>query len=707
MKRIVAILSFCFLVISFSLTYGADSSAGTARTTPQGAVRAWIYFDKGGESYAGIPYLWLGDCAIELTIDVKPGPGLALDFLWGSKDDQRFAELTVNGKKMKVIGGGYDGFRWKRVPLPKGIHGNSIKVKLSRTMGKPAFFAAVCVTDPAGKSVPMKGAVHKIILKTTDAMGQTGPQGREAFPEMQQMWDTPFPHPAPPAEDPEEEKAYRRAEQHGRQANEMFFRSKRFVDGWLAFADPHTGLIPRNLTSGITYWNAKDSAADNYPFMVLTCALTDRAMFNGRMHDMLKTEIKVTSRIDRMPDTYSFTKKGFQADEPNLDGIIFGSSEYIKDGLLPLTEWLGPSPWCDRMIGILDDMWKHAPYPTAGGKIVSKNFEVNGEMLQVLSRIYWMTGDAKYLEWAMRLGDYYLLGDQHPTRNFTSLSLDDHGCEAISGLCELYAALHFARPEKKKEYKAPLYAMLDRILECGRTSYGLFYNRINPQKGTHVSSLTDNWGYNLNGFYTVYLVDGKKEYRRAVIKALENLYGHYLEYRWEGGCADGYADSIEGAINLYNRERVDAAVPWIDSEIHDMWHKQRPGGIIEGWHGDGNVARTAMMYALMKTQGLHVRGWRKDLRFGAVEKGRSLFVSMAADEDWKGTLHFDIPRHKVNMHMPIDWPRINQFPEWFTVEAEKKYQLEGIGTFTGAELSDGIAISVKGGKELRIKVQKR
>ena len=42
-------------------------------------------------------------------------------------------------------------------------------------------------------------------------------------------------------------------------------------------ADPVTGLIPRNINDKPSkdIWNAKDCAADNYPFMVLTAALLD------------------------------------------------------------------------------------------------------------------------------------------------------------------------------------------------------------------------------------------------------------------------------------------------------------------------------------------------------------------------------------------------------------------------------------------------
>jgi hypothetical protein len=115
-----------------------------------------------------------------------------------------------------------------------------------------------------------------------------------------------------------------------------------------------------------------------------------------------------------------------------MDTIIFGSSEYVKDGLLPLTEWLGQSPWSERMVAIVDDIWKNAPIETEHGKIVSESHEVNGEMLQALSRIYWMTGEKKYLDWAIRLGDYYLLGKNHPTRDGTKLRLRDHGCEVVT-----------------------------------------------------------------------------------------------------------------------------------------------------------------------------------------------------------------------------------------------------------------------------------
>jgi hypothetical protein len=521
-----------------------------------------------------------------------------------------------------------------------------------------------------------------------------------------------------------EKQAFQQAQANGILVNEGLERCRRFVTDWLAQADPSTGLIPRNLYEDTDIWNAKDAAADNYPFMVLTAALTDQALFQGRMREMLATETRLSSRVDRLPDTYSFAKGGFDQEKVDLASIMFGSSEYIKDGLLPLTEWLGLSPWSDRMLGILDDMWKHAPVETRYGNIVSTNVEVNGEMLQVLSRVYWMTGEQKYLDWAIRLGDYYLLGTQHPSRDFTNLRLRDHGCEIVSGLCELYVTTSFAAVSKHEAYKPHVHAMLDRILEVGRNEDGLFYNAVNPQSGAITNAgIADNFGYTFNGFYSVYQLDSVAAYRTATVKGLAALNDKYRNFDWESGSADGYADAIEGALNLYAREPIASTAAWIDSETQVMWSMQdsshRPNtsqwqssGIIEGWHGDGNFARTSIMYCLWKSQGVTASPWRSDLQIGAVRENDALLISLTLEKDWQGVLKWDAPRHRTIMQMPFDWPRINQFPEWFTPESNTNYQLINVRedkeqTFSDQQLLEGIPLSLpKGTHQFILKKQK-
>jgi hypothetical protein len=238
----------------------------------------------------------------------------------------------------------------------------------------------------------------------------------------------------------------------------------------------------------------------------------------------------------------------------------------------------------------------------------------------------------------------------------------------------------------------------------------MLYVQIDPKTGEHARELCDTWGYDYDAFYAVYLIDKTEAYRQAVRKALGNLKGKYVGAPWADRSADGYADSIEGAINLMNREPVPSAAEWIESQTRMMWAFQKSDGVIEGWHGDGNVARTTIMYALWRSQGVTVRPWRADVRAGAAGAGGAVRLSVAADEPWKGQLVFDRPRHRLNMHMPLDYPRINQFPEWFTVEAAARYTVRdmsggSVKTVTGAELEAGLPVELKAGVELRLRVE--
>ncbi|MHC4593423.1 MAG: glycoside hydrolase family 88/105 protein, partial [Planctomycetota bacterium] len=149
---------------------------------------------------------------------------------------------------------------------------------------------------------------------------------------------------------------------------------------------------------------------------------------------------------------------------------------------------------------------------------------------------------------------------------------------------------------------------------------------------------------------------------------------------------------------------------WLDSQTRIMWNIQKPDGIVEGWYGDGNFARTTIMYCLWKTKGLTIRPWREDVVFGAVQDGDILKISIRADNHWRGKILFDTSRHQTIMKMPLDWPRINQFPEWFTVEAEKRYAVRNLmsnsaETYTGEQLRDGMPVECKSGAELHLLVE--
>ncbi|NQT86373.1 hypothetical protein HQ560_06380, partial [bacterium] len=149
-----------------------------AEEGPDGKALAWVRFENGPESYSRRPYLWLGRQQIDLTVDVKPAKGQVIDLLWGSKGGARSAVLVVNGKPQTVKGGGYDGFRWKRVNVPAGVQGDAYQISIRQGGGKAAFLAEVRLTDPAGKGGdpdPAKAAAHRATVKTVAAIAPPAP----------------------------------------------------------------------------------------------------------------------------------------------------------------------------------------------------------------------------------------------------------------------------------------------------------------------------------------------------------------------------------------------------------------------------------------------------------------------------------------------------------------------------------------------------
>jgi len=493
---------------------------------------------------------------------------------------------------------------------------------------------------------------------------------------------------------------------NARLANEGYRRCLRYVEAWTRQADPATGLIPRNLRESRDVWNAWDAGADNYPFMVLTSALLMPRYFHTTARRMLTTEQRLTSRIGRLPDNYAFSTKGFQYGTIDTNRILFGAAEYMKDGLLPLTEWLGPSPWSRRMLGILDDL------PRIATRAVdvrgawygnSATVEVNGDLLQVLSRMYHFTGREAYLDRAVAIAGHYLTDDHLPTVALDRLRLRDHGCEIVSGLCEAYFAVRHARPDIAAQWRPAIHRMLDRILAVGRNADGLFYDEVDPRTGRVIAPrIADNFGYTLDAYWTVGTLDTVPVYLEAVRKALSALPLHYRGHDWENGSADGYADAIEGALNLHQRVDMPGVADWLDAETRILWSKQQPDGIIEGWHGDGNFARTTVMYGLWKTQGLHTTRWDSSLLLGATRHNDAIRIALSTEKGWRGRLRFDRPRHRVHLHLPSDHPRINQFPEWFTVTDDRTYEVSDllngrVRKVPGRRLARGLRLRVPPG----------
>ena len=463
-------------------------------------------------------------------------------------------------------------------------------------------------------------------------------------------------------------------DQNADAAAEAMAFCQKYAQGWLAYADPETGLLPRNLADDL-YWNAKDAAADNYPFLTLTAQVTGLYYLKQAAVHILEQEQVLATRPGGLPDTWDFRTREFQTGEPVLADLVFGAAEYVKDGLMPIVEWTGPGPWLDRMQALVRAIYEQTENILPAKTSPSGNIEVCGDLMQSMSRLYWQTGDAWYKERCYLLADRYLF--EQPVSALERIRLRDHGCEVIGGLSEVFVIAAREDAERCERYRPALYALLDLILEKGINEDGMMPDWVNTKTGEQDWERTsDGWGYVYDAFLTVALVDNHEPYRQAAVHALDNIH-KYLGTDWERGSADGYADSIEGALNLLNRLPVANAFEWVDQSMGHIFDKQGEDGIIEGWHGDGNAARTALMYALWKTQGVTVHPWREDVRLGAaLDAEGALRIQVEAQRPWNGTLHVDRPRHREYLRLPLDYPRINQFPEWFTAPEEAVFTMQ-------------------------------
>ncbi|MCF7974620.1 MAG: hypothetical protein K9N55_12445 [Phycisphaerae bacterium] len=432
-------------------------------------------------------------------------------------------------------------------------------------------------------------------------------------------------------------------------------------------------------------FNYQDAWADCYPFLVWAAWLTDLEALNGPVRGALHAEI-------------AHCEKGFFTNPENT----FGGSEYVKDGLIAIVEVTGKDEWFDRMRVIQDEIWASPTIDTPYGRIPSTNLEVNGEQIQALARLYTMTGEKKYLEWAERLADYYLLqGDFVPTR------LRDHGCEIIGGLGLLLGVESMHNPAKAQQYMPHMKKMLDTVLEKGTNADGIMHDTLGPS-----GRLSDGWGYNYVAYLCYDMVADKPVYRAHIQQVLRNLAKPaYRDHPWEGDSIDGFADSVEGGLYLMNRLPVREGLAWADHEVAaNIVYTDKPDHLWGTMKLQSNGVRTAIMHALMHTRGVIARPWQQGLTLGASQTRDGLTIVFKSDRAYKGKLVFDIPRHRTYMGFKYDWPRMNTLPEWFTVESDTLYTVKNMTTgsdrtWTGKQLHQGLPVELSAGIEMRLLIK--
>ncbi len=505
---------------------------------------------------------------------------------------------------------------------------------------------------------------------------------------------------------------FERARANGVRFEQDAAACQRLLHVWMTHADPKTLLLPDNPGAERSKWiyTPHNSAADLYPYLILTAELTDPDLYRGRLVDMLRNEVRYTTVQESIPANLML--ESGELGPPSL----FGAGEYAKDGLIAVTEYLGRTPFFYRMVDMTADAMNRAPVDSKFGKLPAKDAELNGDYLQALVRLATMTGDRRFLEWGRRIADAYIeevlpgtyglpayIWDFDKHTGDTKMKLRDHGNEMVVGLTLQYALENYLGSPRAAKYRPVIAKMLDRIVQSANPD-GLLYNEVNAETLMPVNKgLSDNWGYVYGSVYTFYMCTGETRYRDAVRRVLRNL-PKYRNWPWEPskreriaglGSFDGYADSIESAIYLYNREPVPEALDWIDSEMKVMLSMQRPDGHIEDWYGEGNFNRTALLHAYMKSEGVRPVAWKPGQRVGGVREGERLYLSFQGPGP--AALRFDFARHHRVLNLDKNYVRLNEFPEWYTVDENTLYRVHPASGGTervllGSEMIAGIVM---------------
>jgi hypothetical protein len=506
------------------------------------------------------------------------------------------------------------------------------------------------------------------------------------------------------------------ARERGRKFERALTAMDRLMRAWLKHADERTLLLPDRIAPpggpppAKREYTPHNSGADLYPYLILTARLTDSRLFHGRMMEMLRNEVRYTNAEASVPGNLDLATG--KLGPPSL----FGAGEYAKDGLVSVTEYLGRTPWFARMVDMVGDAMTRAPVESRYGRLPATDSELNGDYLQVLARLAVMTGERRFIDWARRIADAYIeevIPGSHGVPSgqwdFTAhsgnqrLRFRDHGNELIVGLVLQYANEKRWQSPRAERWRPVIARLLDRVLESANAD-GLLFDEVDAATLKPIETrLSDNWGYVYGAVYAFYQATGEERYREAVVRVLRSL-PKYRRHVWEPrsdpalplGSFDGYADSIESALYLVAREPVPEALDWIESEMDVMLGMQRADGHVEYWYGEGNFNRTAMLYALMQSQGVRPAEWRPGIRVGAVRDGDRLHLRLEMPAST--VIQFDHARHRRLLNLDRNYVRLNEFPEWFVVDENTLYRLRrttpsGAQSIRlGSELIEGVSL---------------
>ena len=92
-------------------------------------------------------------------------------------------------------------------------------------------------------------------------------------------------------------------------------------------------------------------------------------------------------------------------------------------------------------------------------------------------------------------------------------------------------------------------------------------------------------------------------------------------------------------------------------------------------------------------------------------KGDCLLLALASSRQWEGRVIFDTPRHREHLRLPVNYPRLNEWPEWWSVEPAREYAVtysDGAQReYGGGQLASGLPVSLAPGESTQLTVCSR
>ena len=143
---------------------------------------------------------------------------------------------------------------------------------------------------------------------------------------------------------------------------------------------------------------------------------------------------------------------------------------------------------------------------------------------------------------------------------------------------------------------------------------------------------------------------------------------------------------------------------WVDRQAGTLFGAQDATGRVEDRYLDGNFVRTALLYSGWQSQGVRVDPWEPGVLLGAVSDGDCVQLALGSGHQWDGRIVFDAPRHRTILNLPMAYPRLNGWPEWFTADTDSVYHVSDLSAgsareMTGAELLSGVPMQLGPGSE--------